>query len=495
MENLYLGIDQGTSGTKSVLITTSGEIRAEYFHTVAERVVDGSKVEQDAESLLSSVQAALNQANSEHGGAIQAIGLACQRSGVTAWKRKGGSPLHPLITWADTRTKTILDKLGSRANRISVKTGIPTIANFAAAKIAILQSQFKGDDAHVGTLDSFILYHLLKQQLFLTEDTMAARTMLYNLTKCGWDPELTALFDVELDKLPKVVPSINYYGKINGAPLMAVLGDQQAAFLGCNSSKNLPLLNLGTIASLMCGTGDVPIIRPELKSSILYSSAFLPHRPGYDRDFRFLTEITSSITGTLLEEAVTNKKFADDLEALDSLCQAGLREGPVRIFTYSVLGESHEQAWKNGVPDVSMKSGDVSQAARACAWVENIGNLIVRMIEQIEAAGVAFGIGSKELLVSGGGSRCSYLLQYIADVTGISLCKFTDSQLTARGAATAALLAGVPKLDLDSLHLHDNFEIIAPKNLERRKRYQNWLKLESQILSGNIPDGAEVRSR
>lgn len=493
----FLGIDQGTSGTKGVLINAQGETLAEFSAEVNQRKRDGLKVEQDPESLLNSVEAIIDKVVTVRPGQAKGIGLAFQRSGVTAWNRQDGKALHPLITWDDTRTQDQIDKLGTTQIRITDLTALPVLPNFAAPKIALLHQKYANTDVLVGTLDSFVLYKLSGASLFVTEDTMAARTMLYGIKSGKWEPDLARFFNVNEKRLPVINPSIHHHGTTRNLPILAMIGDQQAAYLGRFTNDAYPLLNLGTIASLLVGTKDRIVRKPGLMSSVLYSTSFLPHRPGSDREYSFLAELTSSVTGTLLQEIVTEKKLAPDFSKLSEICFEHRKTRPLGATVYSVLGKPRNPSWPQGTPDVFVEAGETNTADELCAWVENVGNHILSMFEQMEGSAVIFEdtLKPRVCLVAGGGSEVDYLLQYIADCGNIEFHRLSDKQATARGAALAALMAKIPKVSLSDLNKEVPSKVFKPIDPSRRRRFLGWQRLEREVLAGTIPQRARVTHR
>lgn len=408
---LYLGIDQGSSSTKAVLLRFLGdqsgrltdrisgaENEGRIISILDELIIDvppirykGTAAEQDAEAILATIQASIEwgvERAYQLGGHLLSIGLAVQRSGVLAWDQSTGQPLTKMITWADNRFKAEIDSLKMTAARIHGLTGLAPLPNFAAPKIAYLQQMFPDRSVHVGTLDSFIMFRLSGDaKIFITEDTMASRTLLYDLQCGGWSPELCKIFNVEQGRLPRIRPSLGEHLKVGvndqSIAITAMIGDQQAAILGrdlnqdvdneCNhlavgshSTKRGALLNLGTIASLlvdlgkMCGVGpnDISLKIPQLKTNVLYSEECGSLVKRY-----FLVELTSPITGRLLLEPQT-RGLCQGLERLQSLCEesCGLRPVPPikPLFEDLLKIIAQEELSLDGVVDM-YASGEASK--------------------------------------------------------------------------------------------------------------------------------------
>ena len=63
-----------------------------------------------------------------------------------------------------------------------------------------------------GTVDTWLLYNLSGGKLHCTDPSNAARTMLYNITTCGWDTEILRALDIPATLLPEVRDSSGVFG-------------------------------------------------------------------------------------------------------------------------------------------------------------------------------------------------------------------------------------------------------------------------------------------
>jgi glycerol kinase len=489
---LFLGIDQGSSATKGIVIDQAGVTVEEWNTAVPEVRRDDRCVEQDPHGLLLSVEEILRKSielAKSDGRPLRACGLAVQRSGVLAWHMQRGEVVHPLMTWADTRTQPMIDGLGLGVEKISGLTGIPTLANFAAPKISMLQGSFLDPAIAVATLDTYLLHRLTHGKAFVTEDTMAARTMLYSLAECGWSEWLCKRFDVDGRRLPKISPSLSHHGEVHGVPLMAFLGDQQAALLGRWNVHNRPLLNLGTIASLCFSTGAQIVRKPALKTSVLYSR--MPQGVNY-HDLQYMIEINSPVTGTVLLEPL-RRSWVSDTTELDAVCQTAYEAHPAGLATaYWVNRDTVTKLWPTGVANVMVCRSGAGPADRVRAVVENVGNLIVRMIEECAEKGLFGERFPAEINVSGGGSGSQYLMQYIADVSGYILQRLDARDAGTRGAALAAWMSTYGQSEPAQLTANGASATFTCINPERRKRYMAWLRMEQDVLNRALPAHAQI---
>ena len=85
-----LAIDQGTSGTKAIVVDADGAVRSLVEVALHPRYLEGGGVEQDPEALYDSVVAAGRRAVAEAGVPIAAVALANQGETVLAWDRDTG---------------------------------------------------------------------------------------------------------------------------------------------------------------------------------------------------------------------------------------------------------------------------------------------------------------------------------------------------------------------------------------------------------------------
>jgi sugar (pentulose or hexulose) kinase len=249
------------------------------------------------------------------------------------------------------------------------------------------------------------------------------------------------------------------------------------------------LLNLGTIASLCFNTGAQIVRKPALKTSVLYSR--MPPAVSY-HDLQYMIEITSSVTGTVLLEPL-RRAWVSDTTELDAACQRAYDANPAGLATaYWVNRDAVTNNWPQGVANVTVCRAGAETADRVRAIVENVGNLIVRMIEECAEKGLFGERFPAEINVAGGGSGSQYLMQYIADVSGYILHRLDARDAGTRGAAMAAWMSVYGESEPKQLAVRDAATTFACTNPERRKRYMAWLRMEQDVLNRALPAHAEI---
>jgi glycerol kinase len=269
---LIAAIDQGSTRTKGVLVDAGERVVSVAEREVAQQV-DGVRVEHDPDDLLSGVCDVL--AELCRAGRPDAVALACQRSTCLIWERATGRPLTPAVSWQDRRAAPLAAALRDQAAEVARRTGLRLSPHYAAPKLAGLLAALphgleraRDRELTAGTLDAFLVRRLAG--VAATEPGHAGRTLLYDLQRDAWDPWLCELFGVPAEALPALRPSAGAWGEVEGVPLLAVLGDQQAALLGHGGwEEGVVAVHFGTGAFVLAATGERLLRHDGLLTAVL----------------------------------------------------------------------------------------------------------------------------------------------------------------------------------------------------------------------------------
>ena len=235
------------------------------------------RVEHDPGQILAGVLGAIGDALAQAGAdwaAVAGLGLAGQTETFMVWDRATGQPAYPAISWRDTRTAGACRQL--RADgcepEIRTRTGLPLEPAFSASKLRWLLAEIPGARAAAargqllfGDVNCWLIWQLSGGAVHATDPSMAARTMLFNLSSGDWDPVLLELFGIPAPMLPAIAPTAGPFGgteaRVCGgrAAITASAGDQQAGLFGQRCWRaGLAKLTLGTGAFLWCHAGSSP---------------------------------------------------------------------------------------------------------------------------------------------------------------------------------------------------------------------------------------------
>ena len=186
---LLLAIDQGTTGSTSLVMNKAGRTLGRKNVEFAQHFPKPGWVEHDADEIWQSVVTATEGALAEagvKGDAIAAIGITNQRETTVVWDRATGQAVHRAIVWQDRRTAEQCRRLKADGAEAMVreKTGLLLDPYFSGTKIAWLLDKVPGareraerGDLAFGTIDCFLLWRLTGGRVHATDATNAARTL------------------------------------------------------------------------------------------------------------------------------------------------------------------------------------------------------------------------------------------------------------------------------------------------------------------------------
>ena len=269
-----LALDQGTTSSRAIVFRPSGEVVAMAQQEFPQSYPRSGWVEQDARAIWESQLACARAALAEAGLQAQdlaALGITNQRETTVVWDRATGEPIHPALVWQDRRTAPACEtlKASGMESLIRQRTGLVLDPYFSGTKVAWILDAVPGARARAergelafGTVDSWLLWNLSGGALHATDATNASRTLLFDLHRGAWDPDLLEALRVPAALLPEVRPSASDFGRTEagllGAPVLigGVAGDQQAALFGQGCLRpGLVKNTYGTGCFLLMATG------------------------------------------------------------------------------------------------------------------------------------------------------------------------------------------------------------------------------------------------
>ncbi|WP_262698550.1 MULTISPECIES: FGGY family carbohydrate kinase [Streptomyces] len=271
-----LAIDQGTSGTKAIVVDDEDGTVAIAEETICPAYLAGGGVEQDPHELLDSVLEAGRRAVGAAGRPIDCVALANQGETVLAWDPRTGAPLSQAIVWQDRRAESVCRELTAHAARIARRTGLVLDPYFSAPKMAWLRRNVTREGV-VTTTDTWLVHQLTGE--FVTDAATASRSLILDLDSVTWDGELADLFGLGEERLPRVVAGDEIVGTTRAfggdIPVAGLIVDQQAALLAENCLEpGTAKCTYGTGAFLLANTGrDAVRSAAGLTTSVAWRSA------------------------------------------------------------------------------------------------------------------------------------------------------------------------------------------------------------------------------
>ncbi|MBN2601725.1 MAG: glycerol kinase, partial [Candidatus Marinimicrobia bacterium] len=138
-----LAIDQGTTGTRSILFNHDGQIVDSRYKEFTQYYPKPGWVEHDPMEIWQTVVDTVTDLCSNYQGQIAAVGITNQRETTVVWDKISGKPVYNAIVWQCRRTTKICDNLKKYEPVITAKTGLPVDAYFSGTKIRWILNQLE----------------------------------------------------------------------------------------------------------------------------------------------------------------------------------------------------------------------------------------------------------------------------------------------------------------------------------------------------------------
>ncbi len=434
---MILAIDQGTTGTTCLVFDRAGLIVGRAYSEFEQHFPRPGWVEHDASEIWEVTRAvaceALDAAGAR-GADLDAIGIANQRETVVAWDPATGEPVHRALVWQDRRTAPRCDELeqAGHTELVRARTGLVIDPYFSGTKIEWLLGNVEAArEACFGTIDSWLVFKLTG--LHLTDYSNASRTMLFDIRRLRWDPDLCDLLGVDQAALPKPVPSSQVYGHTEAfggqVPVAAIAGDQQAALFGQACRRpGMAKNTYGTGSFVLLNTGPEA---PEPGAGLLTTVAW-----GIGDETEYALEAAVFVTGAAvqwLRDGLGIIDSAADTEALAASIDGN--DGVYFVPALTGLGSPHWDPYARGTI-VGLTRG-TGRAHLARAALEAIA---YQTVDAVRAQEAAAGASLEVLRADGGAVANGWLMQFQADVLGAPVVVPRIAETTALGAA---FLAGI----------------------------------------------------
>ncbi|GIW42089.1 MAG: glycerol kinase 2 [Candidatus Binatia bacterium] len=442
MARFVLALDQGTTGSTALVFDEEGKVRGRAYSEFRQFYPRPGWVEHDPEEIwrvtLRVARAALRKARARK---LEAVGITNQRETTLVWNKKTGRPVHRAIVWQDRRTAPACESLRASGHERTIRerTGLVIDPYFSATKLQwILENARRSDrtaSLAFGTVDSWLVWKLTGGAAHVTDYTNASRTMLFDIHRLDWDPELLDLFRVPREILPDVVPSAGPLATTSKkavgfeAPVAGIAGDQQAALFGQACYREGMVKNTyGTGCFLLMFTGR-DAVRSErgLVTTLACDEA---GRPAYALEGSIFV---AGAAVQWLRDGLGLVRRADETEKLARKVDSSL--GVYVVPAFVGLGAPY---WEPGARGAIL--GLTRGVRREHLVRATLEALAYQTRDVVDTMVAESGRALAGLRVDGGAAANDFLMQFQADILGVTVDRPRLVETTALGAA---LLAGV----------------------------------------------------
>ena len=487
-----LAIDQGTTSTRAIVFGAAGRPVAVAQKELPQIFPGPGWVEHDPEEIWRATvevcRGAIDKAKLEPA-ALAGVGITNQRETTVVWDRATGKPVHNAIVWQDRRTADLCEELRKAGHEpmVSQRTGLLLDPYFCGTKIAWILKNVAGARSAAekgalaaGTVESFLLWRLTGGRVHASDATNASRTLLLDIRKGTWDPELAKLLGVPLAMLPHVVDCAGELGvttpDILGAsvPVLGMAGDQQAATVGQACTRpGMVKATYGTGCFAVLNTGSLAVhSNHRLLTTIAYQ---LAGRRTY------ALEGSIFVAGAAVQWLRDGLKLIEqsaDVEALARDARDG--HGVYMVPAFVGLGAPYWDAGARGA--LLGLTRDTGPAEIAAATLDSVCYQTRDLVEAMRGDGAEI----DEVRVDGGMVVNDPLMQRLADTVGTPVQRPKVIETTALGAAfLAGLQAGIwPSLDsLAATWTLDRAFTPSEGAPSRDRRYLGWQNAVKRVRS------------
>ncbi|MHB0859381.1 MAG: xylulokinase [Anaerolineae bacterium] len=473
-----IGLDVGTTGTKTLLIDESGAVVASATEEYPMYTPQPRWAEQDPEDWWQAAVASIRRAmhmSCVSGHEITGIGLTGQMHGMVLLDEQG-QVLRPCIMWNDQRTAAQCEWIMNTVGRehFLELTANPALPGFTAPKI-IWTRENEPDVyarvAHVLLPKDYIRFRLTGE--YATEVSDASGTVLLNVGERSWSQEVLDALDIPATWMPRCVESKEITGTVTaevagltglrqGTPVVGGGGDQAASAVGTGIVEpGLVSVTMGTSGVVFAYT-DEPSRDPEGRlHTFCHAVPGKWHVMGVTLSaggsFRWLRDTLGP-----MEKNIAALSGVDPYEILT----AEAANAPVGceglLFLPYLTGE------RTPYPDPNARGTFFGLTLRhdkrhmVRAVLEGVAYSLRDALELLRALNVPI----RQVRATGGGARSLVWRQVLADVFGTELVTVNVTDGSAYGAALLAgvgtgIYASVPEACAQTVRIVDRTEPIG----------------------------------
>lgn len=488
-----MALDQGTTSSRCIIFDHSGAMLASAQKEFAQHYPKPGWVEHDAaeiwETTLEVARGAMAKAGLSAAD-IAAIGITNQRETTVVWDKETGAPVCPAIVWQCRRTAPMADALAASgwAEKIRQRTGLVPDAYFSGTKLRWILDKIPGarrgaEEGRLlfGTIDSWLIWNLTGGRAHVTDVTNASRTMLFDIRRLRWDPELLELFGIPEQMLPKVQPSSCIYGETEPAlfggkiPVAGAAGDQQSALFGqCCFEAGDVKNTYGTGCFLLMHTGSEPVFSKNGLITTIAASG-----PGR---IRYALEGSVFTAGAAVQWLRDEMGLISDAAASEAAARSVTDTGGVYVVpAFTGLGAPYWNQYARGTITGITRGFTRAQLIRAT--LESIAYQTYDICRAMESDA---GVELTRLRVDGGASANDLLMQFQSDLLGAEVLRPACIETTALGAAyLAGLAVGYWKDTADIRQNRQTGRVFLPemRDATRAKLLKGWNRALTTALA------------
>jgi gluconokinase len=245
---VVLGVDIGTTSTKTVAYDVSGAVLASASSGYPLHEPQPGYAEQDPDQIVAAVLSTIRSVVSDlrpQDVPIAGLSFSSAMHSLIGLD-PDGRPLTPSVTWADSRAADQAEPLRSTAAGLALhrRTGTPIHAMSPLAKLIWFRQHDPKLCERVGHwvgIKEYVLLHMCAA--LVTDHSLASGTGLMDIHRLAWDPEALQLAGIIPEQLPELVSTTTVLPALTQETLAETgLAADTPVVIGAGDG---PLANLG----------------------------------------------------------------------------------------------------------------------------------------------------------------------------------------------------------------------------------------------------------
>ncbi|RDV25590.1 xylulokinase [Alteromonas aestuariivivens] len=447
---MFIGIDLGTSGVKTIITDATGAVVASAKAPLDVSIPRPLWSEQNPEDWWQATLKSLDELASTHNlGSVQAIGLAGQMHGATLLDKQH-KVLRPAILWNDGRSESQCQQIEAQVPNAREVTGNLVMPGFTAPKLLWVKQNEPDVFARVDKVllpKDYLRFRLCGE--FASDMSDSAGTAWLNTAERNWNAPLLDACGLSISHMPKLYEGNEVTGYLSAdlanrwglkqVPIVAGAGDNAAGAIGCGIvNPGQAMLSLGTSGVYFAVTRE---FKADPETAVHSFCHALPNR------WHLMSVMLSA--ASCLQWYADNSGYRDVGELFADL-EANTRfdDPAIPLFMPYLTGERTPHNNPNAKAGFVGITAATTRAHMAQAVVQGVSMALADGIDAVHQCGVEV----DGISLIGGGVKSTYWRQLLADVSGIPMNYRRGGDVgPALGAARLAQAAMYPKESISNI--------------------------------------------
>ena len=490
---MYIGIDLGTSGVKTILIDYNQDILATAHSALTVQSPQDGFNEQDPNSWIKATEICLTELKKQKSKEFSnttSIGISGHMHGATIIDNQG-KVIRPCILWNDTRAFKECEEFENQDFDVRNISGNIAMPGFTAPKINWLIKNESENFKRISKVllpKDYLRYYLTGE--FFSDMSDASGTLWMDIMKRQWSEQLLAISKLNINHMPKLVEGNQEAGMLSSklkekfnfnknVIVVGGAGDNAASAAGLGVvEENQSFISLGTSGVFFTPTSNFLMNTKDAVHSFCHCLPNKWHLMSVMLSASNCLDWICSLTGNNIADALKNiENYSSNLE--------NIFNAPYFLPYLSGERTPHNDPHARGSFHYLKTTTDKS--AMQYAVLEGISFGIFDGFNSIQSVNQKF----DDIFVVGGGSKSSYWLYLLSSILNrkLSICEQSEFG-AALGVARLAMFADKQVEDKNSIikkiNIKKSFQPSEKNISSLEKRYLIWKELYPNNKSNNF---------